>query len=242
MVIYYLMVKTHNTTGLKYLCQTKKTDPHKYLGSGKYWRLHLKAHGSDIRTEILKECTTKTELRNWGIHYSNLWNVTNSDEWANLKDELGDGGQPKGFGLGRTLSDSHRESLRKAKTLMTEETIKKMIQSGKNSYQKTFALLTPEQRHEKYKNSLGKLTTEQRREIGRKKENKGGDVWSKASSGQVTVTDKNGTSKRIPQHLFNDMKNEMIIQNIPMNEWEFVQVSSLESKKRKNGNKEINTH
>ena len=235
MVIYYLMVKTHNVTGLKYLCQTKKTDPYRYLGSGKYWRLHLKAHGNDIHTDILKECSSKTELRDWGIHYSKLWDVTKSNEWANLKDELGDGGQLKGFGLGRTLTDSHKESLKKAKTRMTEETIQKMIQSGKKSYEKTFALLTTEQRQEKYKNSLGKLTTEQRREIGRKNENKGGDVWSKASSGQVTVTDINGVSKRIPQQLFNDMKNAMMIQNIPMRDWEFVQVSSLESKKRKNG-------
>lgn len=236
MAIYYLMVKTHKITGLKYLCQTKKSDPYKYLGSGKYWRLHLKKHGSDFHTEILKECTNKVELRNWGIHYSKLWNVSDSDEWANLKDETGDGGQNKGFGLGRTLSESHRAALKRAKIMMNEQTIQKMVLSGKKSYEKTFALLTREQRQEKYKNSLGKLTTEQRREIGRKKENKGGEVWSKASSGQVTVTDKNGTSKRIPQHLFNAMKTDMIAKNIPMNEWEFVQVSSLESKKRRNGN------
>jgi hypothetical protein len=235
MIIYYLMVKTHTVTGLKYLCQTKKSDPHNYLGSGKYWRLHLKTHGNDIHTEILKECSSKLELREWGIHYSNLWNVTKSNEWANLKDETGDGGQPKGFGLGRKLSDSHVDSLKKAKTTMNEETIQKMVQSGKKSYEKTFALLTTEQRKEKYKNSLGKLTLEQRQEIGRKNENKGGAIWSRASSGQVTVTYKNGISKRIPQQLFNDMKNDMILKNIPMNEWDFVQVSSLESKKRKNG-------
>jgi len=28
MTIYYLMVKTHNITGLKYLCQTSKQDPY----------------------------------------------------------------------------------------------------------------------------------------------------------------------------------------------------------------------
>lgn len=236
MTTYYLMVKTHIVTGLKYLCQTKKIDPYKYLGSGKYWKLHLKTHGKDIHTEILKECATKSELRDWDIYYSNLWNVTTSKEWANLKDETGDGGLPKGFGLGRVLSESHKEALKKAKTRMTEETIQKLKLSGKKSYEKTFALLTTEQRQEKYKNSLGKLTREQRQEIGRKNENKGGAVWSKASSGQVTVTDKNGISKRISQQLFNDMKNDMILKNIPMSEWIYVQVSSLESKKRKNDN------
>lgn len=234
MTIYYLMVKTHISTGLKYLCQTKKADPYKYLGSGKYWKSHLKKHGKDIHTEILKECASKAELRDWGVYYSNLWNVTTSKEWANLKDETGDGGLPKGFGLGRKLSNSHIEALKKAKTRMTEETIQKMVSSGRKSYEKTFALLSKEQRQEKYKNSLGKLTTEQRREIGKKNENKGGEVWSRASTGQVTVTDKNGISKRIPQQLFNDLKNDMILKDIPMHEWEFVQVSSLESKRRKN--------
>lgn len=234
MTIYYLMVKTHKVTGLKYLCQTKKSDPFKYLGSGKYWRLHLRKHGTDIHTEILKECSTKTELRDFGIHYSNLWNITASDEWANLKDEIGDGGQPKGFRLGRKLSDAHKSALKKAKMMMDEETKQKMVLSGKKSYEKTFALLTKEQRQKKYKNGLGKLTTEQRREIGQKKENKGGEVWSKASSGKVTVTDKIGNSKRIPQDLFNQMKNDMIVNNIPMIDWEFVQVSSSESKRRRN--------
>lgn len=91
MTIYYLMVKTHNITGLKYLCQTKRQDPIKYLGSGTRWRNHLRKHGKEISTEILLECGSKDELRKWGIHYSELWNVAQSNEWANLKPESGDG-------------------------------------------------------------------------------------------------------------------------------------------------------
>jgi len=135
---------------------------------------------------------------------------------------------------GKPLSVKHKASLKKAKDNMSNDTKNKMIESGKRSYEKTFKLLTKEQRQEKYKNSLGKITTEQRREIGKKSENKGGEVWSKASSGKVTVTDKLGTSKRVPQDLFNQMKNDMITNNVPMIDWEFVQVSSLESKRRKN--------
>ena len=89
----YLYVKTHNKTGLKYLGQTMAVDPHKYQGSGKYWQLHLKKHGKDFTTEILKECQTKEELIEWGLYYSNLWNVADSDSWANLKEERGDGGR-----------------------------------------------------------------------------------------------------------------------------------------------------
>lgn len=91
----YLIVKTHLKTGLQYLCQTKQ-EPFKYLGSGTYWRRHLKIHGKDIGTHILRECQTKEEVEFWGIHYSILWNVVESTLWANLKSESGDGGSKGG--------------------------------------------------------------------------------------------------------------------------------------------------
>jgi len=89
------MVKTHTKTGLKYLCKTTQ-NPFKYKGSGKYWLRHLAKHGHDHTTEILKECSTNDELIEWGRYYSSLWNVVESDEWANLKPEEGDGGSNKG--------------------------------------------------------------------------------------------------------------------------------------------------
>lgn len=89
----YLYVKTHNKTGLKYLGQTTSKTPHNYPGSGVYWKLHLKKHGTEHSTEILKECQTKEEVKEWGIYYSNLWNVVESKSWANLKIEQGDGGR-----------------------------------------------------------------------------------------------------------------------------------------------------
>jgi len=92
MSIYYLMVKTHTTTGLKYLCQTKGKNPFKYLGSGKYWRIHLAKHGPNIVTEIIRECQTKEELGYWGVYYSNIWDIVNSNDWANLRIENGSGG------------------------------------------------------------------------------------------------------------------------------------------------------
>jgi hypothetical protein len=131
MTIYYLMVKTHNTTGLKYLCQTKAKDPFKYKGSGKYWKLHIKKHGVDINTKILKECQTKNDLRNWGAYYSNLWNVVDSNEWANLMPELGDGATP---GHKRTIKSILKgiETKRKNGTLThSDVTINKMKVSGK---------------------------------------------------------------------------------------------------------------
>jgi hypothetical protein len=98
----YLYVKTHNKTGLKYLGKTVAKDPHKYKGSGDYWRQHITKYGYDVTTTIIRECHTKEELQEWGLYYSTLWNVVNSrDEsgrkiWANLKPESGDGGSCPG--------------------------------------------------------------------------------------------------------------------------------------------------
>jgi hypothetical protein len=91
-VKYFLYKKTHNKTGLKYLGYTKSKDPFKYFGSGKYWCYHIKKHGYDVVTEILLETTSKEIIKEKGLYYSNLWNVVESDEWANLKPESGDGG------------------------------------------------------------------------------------------------------------------------------------------------------
>jgi hypothetical protein len=87
----YLYKKTHKVTGLKYLGKTIH-DPYKYEGSGTYWRRHCDKHGYDVDTEILFETDSKEELKNKGLYYSELWNVVESEEWANLKPESGDGG------------------------------------------------------------------------------------------------------------------------------------------------------
>jgi hypothetical protein len=87
----YLYKKTHRVTGLKYLGMTTKNDPYKYLGSGTYWRRHLDKHGNDIDTEILLITKDIEELRQVGLHYSTIWDVVKSNEWANLKEESGDG-------------------------------------------------------------------------------------------------------------------------------------------------------
>ena len=87
----YLYKKTHRATGLKYLGKTVQ-DPYRYKGSGIWWLNHIKKYGYDVETEIIKECNSKEEVKFWGMHYSILWDIVNSKEWANLKPESGDGG------------------------------------------------------------------------------------------------------------------------------------------------------
>ena len=100
MTIYYLYLKTHNITGLKYLGYTGRKDPYKYKGSGKKWISHINKHNYDVTTEILKECSSKNEIKEWGLYYSYLWNIVEARDdhgnkiWANLKLEEGDGGDP----------------------------------------------------------------------------------------------------------------------------------------------------
>lgn len=117
----YLYVKTHNQTGLQYLGKTTAKDPHLYTGSGKYWKLHLKKHGKDYTTTILYESQDENEIKKEGIYYSQLWDVVNSDKWANLKEEQGDGGasihtadsnQKRSNTLtGRVFTNEHRQNL-----------------------------------------------------------------------------------------------------------------------------------
>ena len=95
--MYYLCIKTHNKTGLKYLCQTKKKNPYRYLGSGTRWINHLNVHGNDISTEIVGKFKSKKLLVEIGIKLSKKYNVVKSRKWANLRVEEGDGGDTSKF-------------------------------------------------------------------------------------------------------------------------------------------------
>jgi len=95
---YYLYIKT-SPLGLKYLGKTTK-DPITYLGSGKIWKRHIKKHSltiNDIRTEIILETNDVNELIEKGLELSVLYNVVESKEWANLREESGDGGDTSKF-------------------------------------------------------------------------------------------------------------------------------------------------
>ena len=97
MIIYRLYVKTHEVTGLKYLGFTTELNYHHYIGSGVYWRTHLKKYGRNFTTKIIKECTSREELKECGLFYSKLWNIVDERNefgkktWANLIPESGVG-------------------------------------------------------------------------------------------------------------------------------------------------------
>jgi hypothetical protein len=121
----FLYKKIHKDTGLKYLGKTIASDPFAYPGSGVYWTNHLKTHGYNIETEILRECQTEEELVYWGKYYSKLWNVVESQEWANLTEEAGPGGY---WSKESKQKLSQTNKIRLAK-LSSEEKIQRMKKS-----------------------------------------------------------------------------------------------------------------
>lgn len=89
--MFYLYIKTHNKTGLKYLGKTNRADYHAYPGSGVRWKRHLDKHGYDYTTEILLATEDKDELKETGVFFSKIFDVVKSRDWANLQEEKGDG-------------------------------------------------------------------------------------------------------------------------------------------------------
>lgn len=92
----YLYIKTHNKTGLKYFGKTANNDPHSYQGSGRYWKRHIAKHGYDVTTEILGCFENDEDCTKVAISFSIEHGIVNSPEWANLREENGLDGAPKG--------------------------------------------------------------------------------------------------------------------------------------------------
>ena len=108
MHIYYLYVKTHRKTGLKYLGQTRQ-NPFTYPGSGADWVAHLETYGNDVNTEILLQTESKHQRNEAGRYYSEFFRIITAVDnfgnriWANRIIESGGGAGGK-LGVKRKYS------------------------------------------------------------------------------------------------------------------------------------------
>lgn len=168
-----LMIKTHNTTGIKYFCKTTKTGEAflKYNGSGLHWLRHIKKHGKDISTEIYAEFEDDDlMLVETALKFSKENNIIKSKEWANIVFENGlDGTIP-----GTKFSDETKKkmSISRAKVKFvphTEETkekikLKRKLQIiTKKSNEKRSNTLTGIKRSAETKSKMGKVQTDKPR-------------------------------------------------------------------------------
>ncbi|HET8688350.1 MAG TPA: hypothetical protein VFM18_17205 [Methanosarcina sp.] len=131
--MYSLYVKTHNKTGLKYLGQTSQ-NPHEYTGSGLRWLNHLAVHGNDVTTEVIFESEDKIEIGSKGKYYSQLWNVVEDYNWANIVPEEGSGGDTsmcENYAIGMANRDMSYKS--------ESEYLEKVSTSIKKMWQEKFA-------------------------------------------------------------------------------------------------------
>ena len=114
MTIYSLYIKTHKKTCLQYFGYTKQ-NPHLYPGSGTDWKIHLKKHGYEVRTEVLLQTADKAEIVSWGILYSSKWNIVSAQDdfgnkiWANKIPETGSGAGRK---IGSIMRPESKELIR----------------------------------------------------------------------------------------------------------------------------------
>ena len=101
--------------GKKYLCKCIDNKNHiDYRGSGVKWRQFLKDNNiENVNTQVLGHYTCKQELKDAGIHYSEKYNVVESEKWLYARSAEG---RQKLIDLhtGRKRSDETRANMRNA--------------------------------------------------------------------------------------------------------------------------------
>jgi hypothetical protein len=217
----YLYVKTHNITGLKYFGKTTRKDPHKYKGSGIYWKNHLKKHGNDFSTDIVGIFNNEVDCKNFALEFSDKNNIVDSEQWANLKEENGLDGSPKGV----KFTDSHKEKIRQSRigkcyNDFDDETRRKMSEASKRKIQKQI-----ENGSHLFSGEIGSMLA---RENNKRKIENGTHNFV----GSVVVVDRAGNRLTISKDEFWSQAGDKTC-------WEYVQHTSSEAKRRLKTAKDI---
>ena len=109
----YLCVKQHSVTGKLYFCKTTKSYDQmlQYVGSGTYWRKHLRRHGEE-HVITLWYClfTERESCIGFALSFSAQENIVESNNWANLRPENGIDGVITGSSMGEKTKRKISES------------------------------------------------------------------------------------------------------------------------------------
>ena len=190
MIILY--VKTHNITGLKYFGKTTKPDPEKYKGSGIYWKKHIKKHGYDVKTEIIGTFDNEELCNGAALKFSIDNNIVESYLWANLRDENGLDGAPKGH-VGHKFTEDELSDMSNKLKLRWEdpEYRSRLIESHKNRW-------TDDLKEKQSKRLTGKLRPEHSKTMtGRTGHHNGLGVKKKDGHGANVSAATKGVPKSI---------------------------------------------
>ena len=195
MTIYYLYVKTHRITGLKYLGQTKH-DPHNYKGSGTDWKQHIATHGNNVITEILLETTSKEERNVWGRYYSKLWNIVHGQDdfgnkiWANKIPETGGGGIDGSINKGNIPWNKGKTDC--IKQTIESNTARSTTLKGRPSPNKgNYGSLNPFYGRKHTEESINKIKDKIKNRVPWNKGKKGVQTpWNKGTTGLQTAWNK----------------------------------------------------
>lgn len=155
----YLYIKVHEKTGMRYLGKTTKKNPDSYLGSGTYWKSHIRKHGKEHVHTIWKQLFTDVdELVKTALKLSEDNDIVNSNSWANLVTENGLDGLTVGFssprkgkiGKKHSIETKHKISNsllgnnnspgRKRGTKLTDESRAKMAKSAREAHKRKLLL------------------------------------------------------------------------------------------------------
>lgn len=161
----YLYIKIHKETGLKYFGKTTK-NPYSYNGSGLYWKRHLKVHGTNLTTLIVGSYLKNSDLLVvHALNFSQIYNIVDSIEWANLINENGLDGNCVGTKFSRDTKNkigrASKGRVSPKKNISYEEyygtdkgneIISKMLSSkyhSANSYEERFGITKAKEQREK---------------------------------------------------------------------------------------------
>lgn len=178
-----LYIKQHTKTGLKYFGKSIKQDIEKYLGSGSYWLNHIRKHGIEfVETLWVSEWFyTKEEIALVAKQLSVEYDIVNSNEWANLKEETGsDGGLLPDYAInsvrhkltGRT-KETH-EYIRRASEKKSQYSLdnSEWIRESRKKFRETVSQMSEEERKSKFGHSFSDEVKQKFREerIGKTKD------------------------------------------------------------------------